>query len=894
MFTDGIQRKSTDFEKDDCNTKTSKAGQLKICFDNKIANIHHGLKEDIAKSLTRWLQATQKNGSNKLDEKSSGICCKGNRNKKSKPSNHVIIRNNSFGFATKLEIGDKHRQLTLTDHLKRVKSLQVNTKPSSPGWVVPSIKSINRTISSKKSDKTSSPPLSGSERFKRSSKSDKDKTNGNAILEAKQQLKRDIATRVNKYDSWRNGINKGSLSLFIISSIFLGFFIQSTTLICAAPLPPSVIAPIWLRDGLINLELNPFESEQDISPEFVSPKLNNDQNQLEHILQRIEDMAEKQQQLPLVSVPEVIPSTLINGLEESAPMRRLQEQRRQQDDYLVKEGLASDGILNNNNDNNNEGPPPLVEPKKEELFWIERRRLDRDRSLEPPPWLREQPMRRGFSTIESNSELGVQDKSSREIGGKSSPLFERVQEVKWPQVGSLAIERQTLGRKSRQPSDEIYQEIFRHLLEEAHGSHSLLDDLYDELELRLKANQRPSSITLSQQANIVGPSKSIDKQKSQRLIKQQGDQNKVRNNGQLNGLELPNIQTETPDSDSTLVVVGDEVSSGDDATQFEEPHLQSSNIFTDSESNNNYDNKGDRLVTATSTSTLSSTSNQLPVNMIRESEELVNPSTGSPKLTRPSVSINADVYFAGPERTSNGAFLLNVDPASNSDAQLLQQTNPISNSFHVIEEIDQADNFQNPTAQPTQDEDDDGQIQQQQQQQQILEQTELISTPSEGKRALFGRNVYTLSDDNLPERAQSESGTAISPYNIQLSDNQSEDETPNSNNKVDEVDLEIIRQGLLDQQTNNTRNGYQVVMKIIESGLLTKDQLVWAATKLKYHLENTLGLTRGTILGLYPMNSEQILIKLDTSKLNPYQVVNMIQNYGKFQCKVERKERFTS
>lgn len=830
MFPDGIQRKSTDFEKVNCDTKTSRAEQLKTRLDNKITSIQNGIKEDLAKSVTRWLQGTTK--SVPSSETRSSVT-NGSMNTKSKLNNNAINRRSSFGFGGKLE-GDKYRQVNLADRLARVKSFQVNTDSSNQSWV-PSLTSLNQSLSLRKQNKAST----GGSKLKRGWKLEKSK--GNVLHEAKQHFKRDISSQVNKYDTWRNGINKGSLSLFIVISIILGLVIQCVTLTSGAPLPPSVITPIWLQDKLISLDLSLFENpEPNLPLESVSTRLNS-ANQLEQLLHRIEDLTDNQR---LSSISEKAPSTaLFNNLEEST----LKQQQNQQGDHDVKESLVFDDNYNDNS--NNEGLLRPVESQGEELFWIERRRLERDRSLEPPPWLREQPMRRGFGPIESSSEFNVQDQSNRKLGTSSS--F-KPQEAEWSQFGE-----RTLGRKSRQSNDQIYEEILRYILEEAHDNRPILDELYDELELRLKANQRPLSIT-SQQTNIVSPLKSNDKQKSQRLIKQ-GEQNHARNSDDSNGPDLLNSQPETSDADSTLVVVGDEVSSGDDVTPLEDTsNLRSNNGI------NSYGNEDG--VDKTSSASNSPINDGISEGVGAHTKPVLDLS----KLTGSGLP---DVYFAGPERISNGALLVNVDPVSDSDEQLLQQI-PNSNSFHVIEDIDQADNSQISTAYSTIDNDNDQMQQQQQQNQKVLEQTELISSPSEEKRSpIRDYKFYPLTGMISPEKMQIKGGTAILQPNKQIPDDRKE--ALSSDNKIEVSETQ-------QQQKYNITDDVPLAIKLIESGYLNKDQLIWAATELKYRLESALGLTKGTILGLYPMNTEQLLIKLDTAKLTPYQIVSMIQNYGKF------------
>lgn len=67
---------------------------------------------------------------------------------------------------------------------------------------------------------------------------------------------------------------------------------------------------------------------------------------------------------------------------------------------------------------------------------------------------------------------------------------------------------------------------------------------------------------------------------------------------------------------------------------------------------------------------------------------------------------------------------------------------------------------------------------------------------------------------------------------------------------------------------------------MIKAGLLNKAQLMGLAAQVKSYVEDSMDLPHGAIEGMFPVNAEQLIVKLDASKLNAYELMNMIQNYG--------------
>lgn len=107
------------------------------------------------------------------------------------------------------------------------------------------------------------------------------------------------------------------------------------------------------------------------------------------------------------------------------------------------------------------------EPVSDADIELQRRRLNRDRALEPAPWLREQPMRRG-----------------------STPPIE----------GELSTDQEAKPRMSRQTSDDIYSELLRQII------FGLLDGQASEVDVTQQPKQSDDSSMITNYETPPNPS----------------------------------------------------------------------------------------------------------------------------------------------------------------------------------------------------------------------------------------------------------------------------------------------------------------------------------------------------------------------------------------------------
>lgn len=164
---------------------------------------------------------------------------------------------------------------------------------------------------------------------------------------------------------------------------------------------------------------------------------------------------------------------------------------------------------------------PAGKLAEQESLWIQRRRLNRDRALEPAPWMREQPMRRGFNPTGAllDADQSAGEISEPSVGQQSSAL------------GG--------GRKSRQLTERAYEDLIRYLIEEMLDNRELLSRLYDELSERIRAPQLGSG---------ADPSNSEPDQL-----------------GELQPAGLAATADSTGNQEASLVLASDEVAAGDGA-----------------------------------------------------------------------------------------------------------------------------------------------------------------------------------------------------------------------------------------------------------------------------------------------------------------------------------------
>lgn len=475
----------------------------------------------------------------------------------------------------------------------------------------------------------------------------------------------------------------------------------------------------------------------------------------------------------------------------------------------------------------------------EQLSRLQRRRLERERALEPPPWMREQPMRRGFNPA-LPEEKALSGDAAHQVANDGSPdgEAENADENSNDRMSAYPA----LGRQSRQLNGQFYEEILKHLFEGAVDNQALLDDLYDELELRAKSNnQRPVASS---------PLQPISGSQQQKIALNQNDAAASR--------DL--LQETNPDS--TLVVVGDEVSSGDDpgptvtSIKGSRPALNAAyaqdmlgsygSLQTDGSKADSNGGAADGAV-----------SPALP-KLVKEPSSGGANTSGSGRAN--SSSFDSGFYILpmiGPllQRPTVDSSITSVDSVDEQqhdfsvpEAQRMPAV--VSPSFHVVEDIDQTDNAQDVAlAIPTTGNQDD-------QQQQFIERTELLS-----------RGVGGQVDTNLRKRA-----AAFWTRQAQ---------TP-ADGRQQRVEIEKVTDP--DEAIKSYRwptGDVSSIIELVESGYLARDQLAQLAASFRSDLEDAVGLSRATIQSFFPLSAEKLLIKLDTKKLSVNQMINMIQNYGK-------------
>lgn len=546
------------------------------------------------------------------------------------------------------------------------------------------------------------------------------------------------------------------------------------------------------------------------------------------------------------------------------------------------------------------GASLLVEPTNtgQLSHRLERRRLERERALEPAPWMREQPMRRGFNNPISpvNEQVEI-EKVQRESNHDDN---DDDADKSMPDQDSLNIEEDgsearddvmlqtnaptyspVLGRRSRQLNHHVYEEILRHLFDEALESRAFLDALYDELELKTKSNNlRPiagSSMLL--QPSIVGDgggggggagagAGSGSNQQQQEGVASDG-------NNAASGQDL-SLDT---NSDSTLVVAGDEVSSNDDpapsmtggggsmkgspmpamnaAYTQDLPGINYAALQADASKAASNDGIAEimgseslpllKLIVEESSANNASSAPNVRANSSSTDQALyIVPMIGSlvhkPDVDSPKISINLD----GDQQQRRPDFIVQPD---------LQRVPPIiSPSFHVIEDIDQTDQDSAMPIPTTGDQDD---------QQQFIEQTELLTKDGES----LTKSLSHLTKRNAAATWMRQAQT------IESQPSADEQQTIPADSKES---LSGIERKMPDRDASMSST-----LGLLDSGYLSKGQLSDLAGKFKRDLEDAIGLSRSTIESFYPVDSEKLLIKIDTKKLSIKDMINMYQNYGK-------------
>lgn len=632
------------------------------------------------------------------------------------------------------------------------------------------------------------------------------------------------ARKSNKIDTpWSFGINKFSVASLLPIVAYLALATIPISVISAPILQQQqqqgdvdVHQPAWLAEGLFNLDNRFREDSESEEPFFLRAAGQDDASDQDH------------------SPPE---QALLNILAEK--QQRLQQQQQQQQKQQPSGNFVSETfgrrllrpswspfgreILTDAE------PSSSSSSASAEQFWVQRRRLDRNRALEPAPWMREQPMRRGYNpNVQSAAESGI---------GLREPDSEEPHGEPVEPESSFSLENGGTpipGRKLRQSSDEVYDEVLKYLIEEAFQGQDFINELYDELERKSKTNTQLTAAKLTSDGSSQLQPGMLQQQ--QKISNQQ--------NSKSPSVILDRDDAQASDPNSALVVLGDEVSSGDGPA----PAVESSQT-TEADSKTSFA--------------------QAP--------------SGPPTSMHDNLMSIMSQQQIAPATSDHSPYTLETPIITDAESQSRYSSFSGQEPFHVLEEIDQVDDPQSiPTATSTQ--------------QQQLSQSTNAADSADGQSLQpvdwlsvgvdAGRDPESPdnSEQLLPsKRDQSRPSSWLPPV--------SRDSLSRlANYKMGAAEPAarwISQEGALAAAAaaqGRLRSGAKVgiALRMIESGYLSNEQLEQVATKLKSHLEDMIGLMDGSILDLYPLNPQQLLIKLDTSKLSALQIMDMIQKYGRY------------
>lgn len=613
--------------------------------------------------------------------------------------------------------------------------------------------------------------------------------------------KRNTYVKSNKADGPRSiGINKFSVVsllpiLAYLTLALLPIFVEN------ASLPPQQqqygVRPIWLTEGLMNIDSG---QDNELDSSSFQADQDDDTSSLEQALINI--LNDSKQQLRQQSEGNYQPVPLTRAKVEPSwsPFGR----------EILEDSIQSE-----------------QQKPKAGQFWVQRRRLDRNRALEPPPWLREQPMRRGYNgpelLPEENELITVPEEVDLDLPSLSP---------------SDDARRPIPGRKLRQSSDEVYDEVLRYLIEEAFQGQDFLNEIYDELELRSKSGLQSGGVKFSND-------RPLQPQLQQRVTSQQNTKL-----GKILDRDEPRLDSDQyNDPNLALVVVSDEVSTGDGPASVAEPAAIPIQTHADIR---------DQLSASPS---LSEDGGMMPIKLQQQSQQ--------PYTQTTSDQHGGDI----PIRVENSPYTFETPVAEAEKQQQQSRFTTISSQepFHVLEEIDQIDDSQSMLS-PLQ------------QASQIGQGDNSADQSSRFFEWLSTRNVPSgFGTDNeeqmLPSKREPTRVFGTTPIG----------ETPGLLRYASAEPTKWLgRQAEVASATASqdmpTRGGSRVGMalRMIESGYLSKEQLVQVAAGLRSHLDDMIGLTDGSILDLHPINPRQLLAKLDTNKLSTLQIMEMIQKYGRF------------
>ena len=221
----------------------------------------------------------------------------------------------------------------------------------------------------------------------------------------------------------------------------------------AAPVPSSLVRPIWLSEGLITVDPSGFQQQQLSTQQEPVGLLAGDLLLVRPQLVEADAAATKQAE------PDSQGSEPLGLLGERPPLKR--------GAWLMRGPLEQQQLQ------------LQLEEQPGELLWIERRRLERDRAQEPAGWLRDRPIRRDPAASGPASRAAPPEPGQSEPRPPPPPPLDTVAASPAPAAAQAPIRaRLTRGRHAgaQQVGGEFYEEILRQLIKEA------LERGADELE----------------------------------------------------------------------------------------------------------------------------------------------------------------------------------------------------------------------------------------------------------------------------------------------------------------------------------------------------------------------------------------------------------------------------
>lgn len=506
-----------------------------------------------------------------------------------------------------------------------------------------------------------------------------------------------------------------------------------------------------------------------------------------------------------------------------------------------------------------------------EYVWVQRRRLNRDRSLEPPPWLRTRPIRHYSEQDDSNGQRADEQQQQQQRQAKARRSIELDDQV----------------------ADAVYESLLRLVIENALEGRSVLGDLgADEISASAKPGNDNSNQVVADQDQVLPIIDSKQPQVS-------GADKVLLAMAPGAGIKLQPAQAES------MLVAGDEIAAGNNDPAIIEPSgagggLRLASLSTPLQMQlGGRDKQQPPMDGGSKDKSMRDDNSEAAAAAAAAYRKQQMQADGNSALLHQmqmlSGSNNGGGEAAGVPVIA-GDLLLQVDGSDKAPALVIDQVQP-AESFHVVEDIDliDAEPYQVPQL-------EDSPQQQQQQQQRALigaaDSDGLAAGAPEGLYAV-GRQVNGESDDSsdgppLSKRAArdddsdgaataeeiettmeyvSPAGTFVDPWfeKRQLYEYNSDDDGYDSTVERRPVDRDS-------PATSLVATGVQLV----RAGVLQREQLVQLATRLRQSVEDSLGLPRGSVASLSPLaQSNQLMVRLDPAKIGAREKLTMLQNgYG--------------